>query len=178
MRIIAGEHKGARIFAPPGRDTRPTSDRVRENVFNIVAPWVEDARVLDLYAGSGAMGLEALSRGATAAVFVETDPDAVRAIERNLDKLRLRGATVVRLEATAALAQETAAGRKYDLVLVDPPYAMTNFDALDRYLPAVLADDGLLVLETDARTEPQLPALVVRTTRKYGSTRVTVFEHP
>jgi 16S rRNA (guanine966-N2)-methyltransferase len=178
MRIIAGEHKGARIFAPPGRDTRPTSDRVRENVFNIVAPWVEDARVLDLYAGSGAMGLEALSRGATAAVFVETDPDAVRAIERNLDKLRLRGATVVRLEATAALAQETAAGRKYDLVLVDPPYAMTKFDALDRYLPTVLADDGLLVLETDARTEPQLPALVVRTTRKYGSTRVTVFEHP
>src|SRR5918912_1803523 len=96
MRIIAGEHRGARIFAPPGRETRPTSDRVRENVFNIVAPWVEDARVLDLYAGSGAMGLEALSRGAASAVFVESDADAVRAIERNLDKLRLTRATVVR----------------------------------------------------------------------------------
>ena len=89
MRIIAGEHKGARIYAPPGRETRPTSDRVRENVFNIVAPWVEEARVLDVYAGSGAMGLEALSRGAAAAVFVESDPGAVRAIERNLDKLRV-----------------------------------------------------------------------------------------
>ena len=178
MRIIAGEHKGARIFAPPGRDTRPTSDRVRENVFNIVAPWVEEARVLDLYAGSGAMGLEALSRGAASAVFVEADPDAVRAIERNLDKLRLRGATLVRLDATAALAQEAAAGRKYDLVLVDPPYAMTDFDALGRYLPIVLADDGLLVLETDARTEPELAGLEVRTTRKYGSTRVTVFQQP
>ena len=178
MRIIAGEHKGARIVAPPGRDTRPTSDRVRENVFNIVAPWVEGARVLDVYAGSGAMGLEALSRGAEAAVFVESDAGAVRAIERNLDKLRLRGATVVRLDAGAALAQEAAAGRKYDLVLLDPPYAMTDFDALARYLSTVLADDGLLVVETDARTEPELPGLAVRTTRKYGSTRVTVFEHP
>jgi 16S rRNA (guanine966-N2)-methyltransferase len=178
MRIIAGEHRGARIFAPPGRETRPTSDRVRENVFNIVAPWVEGARVLDVYAGSGAMGLEALSRGADAVVFVEADPQAVRAIERNLDKLRLRGATVVRLPATAALAQEAAAGRKYDLVLLDPPYAMTDFDPLGRYLPTVLAEDGLLVVETAARTEPALEELEVRTSRKYGSTRVTVFEHP
>ena len=178
MRIIAGEHKGARIFAPAGRDTRPTSDRVRENVFNIVAPWVEGARVLDLFAGSGAMGLEALSRGAEAAVFVESHPEAVRTIERNLDKLRLRGATVVRLDAGAALAQEAAAGRKYDLVLLDPPYAMTDFDALGRYLPTVLAEEGLLVVETAARVEPELAGLTVRTSRKYGSTRITVFEHP
>src|SRR3954453_6593591 len=116
MRIIAGERKGHTIFAPKGRATRPTSDRVRENVFNIVAPWVEGARVLDLYAGSGAMGLEALSRGAAAVVFVESGVDAVRAIERNLDKLRLTGATVLRAEATAALAQEAAAARKHDLV--------------------------------------------------------------
>src|ERR687885_2553114 len=113
MRIIAGQRKGHTIFAPKGRDTRPTSDRVRENVFNIVAPWIEGARVLDLYAGSGAMGLEALSRGAASAVFVESDPDAVRAIERNLDKLRLTGATVVRQSVATALAQETNAGRKY-----------------------------------------------------------------
>ena len=177
MRIIAGSRKGHTIFAPRGRDTRPTSDRVRENVFNIVAPWVEGARVLDLYAGSGAMGLEALSRGAAGVVFVEADRDAVRAIERNLDKLRLTGATVVRTEAMTGLAQEATAGRKYDLVLVDPPYAMTDFDTLARYLPRVLADDGLAVLESAARTEPELAGLAVRTTRKYGSTRVTVFEH-
>jgi 16S rRNA (guanine966-N2)-methyltransferase len=177
MRIIAGERKGHTIYAPKGRDTRPTSDRVRENVFNIVAPWVEDARVLDLYAGSGAMGLEALSRGAVGVVFVESDADAVRAIERNLDKLRLTGARVVRSDATTGLAQEAGAGRKYDLVLADPPYAMTDYDALARYLPRVLADDGLLVLESAARTEPELAGLAVRTTRKYGSTRVTVFEH-
>jgi 16S rRNA (guanine966-N2)-methyltransferase len=177
MRIIAGERKGHTIYAPKGHDTRPTSDRVRENVFNIVAPWVEDARVLDLYAGSGAMGLEALSRGASAVVFVESDADAVRTIERNLDKLDLTGARVVRADATTGLAQETAAGRKYDLVLADPPYTMTDYDTLARYLPRVLADDGLLVLESAARTEPELARLVVRTSRKYGSTRVTVFEH-
>ena len=177
MRIVAGSRKGHTIHAPKGLETRPTSDRVRENVFNIVAPWVEGARVLDLYAGSGAMGLEALSRGADSVVFVEADPEAVRAIERNLDKLRLTGATVVRLSATAALTQEAAAGRKYDLVLLDPPYAMTDYDSLARYLTRVLADDGLLVLESAAKTEPELPGLAVRTTRRYGSTRVTVFEH-
>jgi 16S rRNA (guanine966-N2)-methyltransferase len=177
VRIIAGERKGHIIFAPRGRDTRPTSDRVRENVFNIVAPWVEGARVLDLYAGSGAMGLEALSRGAAAVVFVESDADAVHAIERNLDKLRLTGARVVRADAATGLAQEATTGRKYDLVLADPPYAMTDYDPLARYLPLVLGEDGLLVFETAARTEPELAGLAVRTTRKYGSTRVTVFEH-
>ena len=177
MRIIAGERKGHTIFAPRGRETRPTSDRVRENVFNIVAPWVEGARVLDLYAGSGAMGLEALSRGAASTVFVESDRDALQAIERNLEKLRLTGATVVRLSATTALMQEAAAGRKYDLVLVDPPYEMTDYEPIARYLPAVLADDGLLVLETGARSEPSLSGLGLRTTRRYGRTRVTLFEH-
>ena len=177
MRIIAGSRKGHTIQAPKGLDTRPTSDRVRENVFNIVAPWVEGARVLDLYAGSGAMGLEALSRGADRAVFVESDPEAVRAIERNLDKLGLSGARVVRRDAVTGLGQEAGACRKYDLVLADPPYTMTDYKPLSRYLSGVLADDGLLVLETSAKTEPELPGLAIRTSRKYGSTRVTVFEH-
>ena len=175
MRIIAGTHKGHTIHAPRGRDTRPTSDRVRENVFNIVGP-VDGAYVLDLYAGSGAMGLEALSRGAAKAVFVEREADAVRAIERNLDKLRLSG-TIVRQDAVTALAMEAGAGRKYDLVLVDPPYDMYNDvqPQLARYLPALLNADGLLVLETDVRVEPELP-LTQRTSRKYGQARITIYE--
>src|SRR6266702_8616784 len=103
MRIIAGSHRGHTIKAPRGLDTRPTSDRVRESVFNLVGP-LDGAAVLDLYAGSGAMGLEALSRGASRAVFVERDRDAVRTIERNLDKLRLSGATVLQRDAIQALA--------------------------------------------------------------------------
>jgi 16S rRNA (guanine966-N2)-methyltransferase len=145
---------------------------VRENVFNILGP-VDGASVLDLYAGSGGMGLEALSRGAARVVFVDTDPDAVRAIERNLDKLRLK-ATVLSRDALAVLASERT---KYDLVFVDPPYGMYPDlePKLARYLPSVLAADGALVLETDARTQPALP-LAERTSRKYGQTRVTVYE--
>jgi 16S rRNA (guanine966-N2)-methyltransferase len=175
MRIIAGSHKGHTIRAPRGRDTRPTSDRVRENVFNLVGP-VDGAAVLDLYAGSGAMGLEALSRGAGKAVFVERDADAVRAIERNLDKLRLSG-TILRQDAVTALATEAGSHRKYDLVLVDPPYEMYPDvqPQLARYLPALLSADGLVVVETDARLEPELP-LPQRTSRKYGQARITIFE--
>jgi len=175
MRIIAGTHRGHTIYAPRGFDTRPTSDRVRESVFNLVGP-VDGATVLDLYAGSGAMGLEALSRGAARAVFVERDVEAVRTIERNLDKLRLRG-TVVRQDAVTALAHDASSGRKYDLVLVDPPYDMYSDlqPQLARYLPAVLAEGGVLVVETDARVEPELP-LARRTSRKYGAARITVYE--
>jgi 16S rRNA (guanine966-N2)-methyltransferase len=176
MRVIAGTKRGHTIAAPHGANTRPTSDRVRENVFNLVGP-VDGAAVLDLFAGSGALGIEALSRGATCAVFVERDADAARTIERNLDKLRLTGARVVRGDAVTTLAQEAAAGRKYDLVLVDPPYGMYPDlqPQLSRYLPPVLAEDGLLVLETDARVEPELP-LPQRTSRKYGSARITLYE--
>ena len=171
MRIIAGTRKGHTIQAPAGRGTRPTSDRVRENIFNILGP-VDDATVLDLYAGSGALGLEALSRGAASATFVERDPDAIRAIEHNLDKLRLRG-TVLRQDAITVLAGEK---RKYDLVFLDPPYEMyTDLEPqLARNLPAVLAAEAIVVVETDARVVPGLP-LEQRTTRKYGSVRVTVY---
>jgi 16S rRNA (guanine966-N2)-methyltransferase len=176
VRIVAGSRKGARLLSPKS-ETRPTGDRVREAAFNLVGP-VDGARVLDLYAGSGALGLEALSRGAASAVFVDSDRDACRTIERNLEKLRLHG-TVLRLDALRALAAETAAGRQYDLVLVDPPYRMfsTLQPSLATYLPVALAEGGLLVVETDARTEPELP-LVKRTSRRYGSARLTLFEHP
>jgi 16S rRNA (guanine966-N2)-methyltransferase len=178
MRIIAGSRKGHRITAPKGLSTRPTGDRVREAAFNLIGP-VDGASVLDLFAGSGAMGLEALSRGAERAVFVESDPEACRAIEQNLDRLGLVGATVLRRDAAQALASEAGAGRRYDLVLVDPPYGI--FAALQTtlasYLSAVLAPDGLVVVETSSREHPELP-LAERTSRRYGSARLTLFEHP
>src|SRR5205085_2801951 len=172
IRIVAGSRKGHTIQAPKGRATRPTSDRVREAAFNLIGP-VDGASVLDLYAGSGAMGLEALSRGAAKAVFVESDRDACRTIERNLEKLRLTGARVVCVDVLAFLTSE---GQHYDLVLVDPPYELTDHAALARYIPRVLADDGLLVLETAARVQPDLP-LALRTSRRYGSARLTLYEH-
>jgi len=179
VRIIAGSRKGARIFAPRGSHTRPTADRVREAAFNLVGPgFAEDAAVLDLFAGSGAMGLEALSRGAASATFVENDRDACRAINRNLDKLGL-DATVLCQDALTALRADARAGTRYDLVLVDPPYR--RFSSLQkpliRHLPEVLAPEGVLLVETAAAEEPDLPALAVRTSRRYGSARLTLFEH-
>ena len=175
MRIIAGSRKGARIFAPKS-GARPTGDRVREAAFNLIGP-VDDMAVLDLFAGSGAMGLEALSRGAGSAVLVEPDREAQRAIERNLEKLGLTGAMLLKTDARRALSAEAAAGRRYDLVLVDPPYRMLDslLPMLSTYVPAVLAEDGLVVLETPKREHPELP-LSERTSRTYGSVRLTVFE--
>jgi 16S rRNA (guanine966-N2)-methyltransferase len=175
MRIVAGSRKGARIYAPAGCDTRPTSDRVREAAFGLVGA-VDEASVLDLFAGSGALGIEALSRGAESAVFVESDRAACRTIERNLEKLRLTRARVVRADALRFLAGERGT---YDLVLVDPPYQLVEslLVRLALHLPRILAEDGLVLLETAARLEPELAPLRVRTSRRYGAARLTLFEH-
>jgi 16S rRNA (guanine966-N2)-methyltransferase len=173
VRIVAGEHRGARIFAPKGHDTRPTSDRVREAAFNLIGP-VDGASVLDLFAGSGAMGLEALSRGAASATFVENDREAVSAIKRNVEKLRVTGAKVVQRDVLQALATERTA---YDLVLCDPPYGYPDHERLVPYLARSLAPEGLLVYETAAREEPQIQGLSIRTSRTYGSARLTLFQH-
>ena len=175
MRIVAGSRKGHRIDAPKGAATRPTGDRVREAVFSIIGP-VDGAAVLDLFAGSGAMGLEALSRGAASCVFVERDRTAARVIQANLEKLRLTGATVVTADAGAALRSERDRGRRFDLVLVDPPYAewARHEAVLVELVPAVVAGSALVVVETSDRDEPDLPFDLV-TTRRYGSARITVF---
>jgi 16S rRNA (guanine966-N2)-methyltransferase len=175
VRIIAGSRKGQRIAAPKGTHTRPTGDRVREAAFNLIGP-IEEAEVLDLFAGSGAMGLEALSRGARRCVFVESDRAACRVIQANLEKLRLTGALVLCRDAFGVLREEQVGGRRYDLVLVDPPYG--EWPALEQrfseLIAGVLEPNGLLVVETDARTEPGLPLDLV-TTRRYGSARLSLF---
>ena len=175
MRIVAGSKKGHRIAAPKGVVTRPTGDRVREAAFSLVGP-VAGAAVLDLFAGSGAMGLEALSRGAAGCVFVERDREATRVIQSNLAKLRLTGAVVANRSVDAVLRDESSRGRRYDLVLADPPYEewKAHEPTLAELLPAVLADDALVVVETAADVEPELPLDLV-TTRRYGSARITVF---
>jgi len=175
MRIIAGEHRGAKIAAPGGTATRPTADRVREAAYNLIGP-VEGATVLDLFAGSGAMGLEALSRGARRCVFVESNRAACAVIRENLEKLRLTGAVVIDRDVFQALREERTAARLYDLVLVDPPYgAWPDLEPrLAEVLPPVLAPDGLVVVESAARVEPELPLQSI-TSRRYGAARVTLF---
>jgi len=171
MRIIAGSHRGRRIAAPKGRTTRPTADRVRESAFNLIGP-VDGADVIDLYAGSGALGLEALSRGAARATFVDSDRDACRVIDANLAALGLRGAVLCQ-DVRRALARERGV---YDLVLCDPPYG-EDVTGLAPQLRRLLRANGLLVLEGSSRDEPpELAGLAIRTSRRYGSARLTLYE--
>jgi 16S rRNA (guanine966-N2)-methyltransferase len=171
VRVIAGELKGRRIEAPKGTATRPTSDFVRENAFNLVGP-VDGATVIDLYAGSGALGIEALSRGAERCVFVESSREACRTIGENLDKLGLRG-TVLCQDAVRALAADRG---PYDVILADPPYDFAAYEKLAPGFARLLARGGLAVLQTPAAAEPELEGLQIRTSRRYGSARLTLFQ--
>ncbi|MFN8222283.1 MAG: 16S rRNA (guanine(966)-N(2))-methyltransferase RsmD [Gaiellales bacterium] len=181
MRVIAGTYRGRRLVAPKGAGTRPTGDRVREALFSILGP-IDDVSVLDLYAGSGALGLEALSRGARRCVFADVDGGACRAIKTNLATLGVTGALVLQRDALSVLRDEAHAGRRHELILLDPPYDTwpSLQERLAIALPGVVADDGCVVVETAAKIEPTLP-LTLETTRRYGSARITIFtpdHHP
>lgn len=173
MRIIAGAARGRRLRVPPGAGTRPTADRVREALFSSLQAHLPGARVLDLYAGAGGLGLEALSRGAAEVVLVESDRRALDVLRANVEVVGLGGARVVAADVGRALAGTEAPG-PFDLVLLDPPYRLDD-DALAQVLAAVagrLAPDGVVVVERDARSAPpRWPAdLRPRAPRRYGDT--------
>lgn len=172
MRVVAGELRGRKLVAPDGDTTRPTADRVREALFSILGD-VSGARVLDLYAGSGALGVEALSRGAAAATFVDSSQAAVAAIRRNLSALGIEAA-VQRRDAFAFLAA-AAGGDPYDLVFADPPYdsALRVAPRLAELLPPILTADAVIVTESNKRAPLELPFPLLRE-RNYGDTRIAV----
>jgi 16S rRNA (guanine966-N2)-methyltransferase len=171
MRVVAGVYKGRRLTAPAGLDVRPTSDRVREALFSILGD-LTGLRVLDLFAGSGALGIEALSRGAESATLVDNDRRAVDAIRANLAPLGDANAEVVRADALAWLG-----GRRgpYDLVLLDPPYSSARKLAgpLTQKLPAALSPNALIVSESDKR-DPLLLDFPMEDERTYGHTRIAI----
>jgi len=185
VRVVAGEFRGRRIAAPRGERTRPTADRVREALFSMLGD-VSGAHVLDLYAGSGALGIEALSRGAASAVFVERDPRAADVIERNLRSLGLEE-QVLRRDAvrflragsgkriTPAQAGPAPSCPTFDLVFCDPPYDSASRLAgpLAEHLPALTSADARIVTESDKRNPLELPFRLL-TERTYGDTRIAI----
>lgn len=174
MRIIGGQWRGRRLYAPEGMETRPTSDKVREALFNIIQRDVPGAQVLDLFAGSGALSLEALSRGAEAAVMTEPSRKAAQAVRRNIELCGAQDtARLIPSEWQAALAQ--LAGRRFSLVFLDPPWRMTGAynDALNRLFSAqLLSEDALIVMEhsREAELAPLPEAFEMCDTRRYGDT--------
>ena len=173
MRVIAGTHRGRPLSRPA--DARPTADRVREALFSMLGD-VTDADVLDLYAGSGALGIEALSRGAAKAVFVDRAPQAIAAIRANLDALGIE-ADVLHMDARAALRTALARGDAYDLVFLDPPYrrAAGLGRELSEALPAVLAAGARVVSESDRR-DPLALGLALADERRYGDTVIRIHD--
>jgi 16S rRNA (guanine(966)-N(2))-methyltransferase RsmD len=181
VRIIAGSLGGRRIEAPRGRSVRPTSERVREAIFSTLGN-LDHLRVLDLFAGSGALAIESLSRGADAAVAVESSAQALRALERNVSALGLRGRLAIVASAVQRAASALAPLGPFDLLLADPPYRLVADGSVARAIDALLAREGLarheatLVIEHAARDQPpQLKKARLTRTRRYGDTAVSYY---
>ena len=178
MRVISGSARGRRLLSLEGLDTRPTTDRVKESVFNIIMPYIRGAQVLDLFAGSGAMGIEALSRGAKSALFAENNSAACEVIQKNLTDTKLsQNAALYRGDALSFLKSTK---EKFSLVFLDPPYD-GGF-----YLPVlteiaereILAPEGVLVLEKRADAHIEVPSgYEVIKDRKYGKTAILVLTY-
>jgi 16S rRNA (guanine(966)-N(2))-methyltransferase RsmD len=151
LRVIAGAHKGRRLKTPTWDGLRPTSDRLRETLFNVVSPRIEGARVLDGYAGTGALGIEAISRGAVSVTFVDEDRRAQALVDENLARCGIEnGYAIIRASVAHGIETLQAAGQVFDLVLLDPPYDLDPARALSG-VEAIMAPDALLVLEHGRR---------------------------
>lgn len=180
MRIIAGTHRGTRL-KEPANATRPTSDRVREAIFNVLRHVVPEAKVLDLFAGTGALGLEALSRGSQSCLFVETDPQALRCLRDNLAHTKLAGGKILEGDVFSLL-KSFRDPRPFDLIFADPPYYRNGAPDLATQLltePLPLAPGGILVLEVESeRSTPEDHSHLALLKRKdYGKTSILYFEY-
>lgn len=179
MRVISGSAKGTALFSLNGTSTRPTSDFVKENLFNIIQNDVYDASFLDLFAGTGAIGIEALSRGAASAVFVDVSQKCISLIERNLEKTRLKEkAILIKADITAAIRKLN--GTKFDIIFLDPPYSKNYEETVLRTIVEcdLLAEDSYIVFET-AKTEnaPSIEGLEIFREKIYSGTKL-VFIKP
>ena len=174
MRVISGSARGRKLKSPKSSETRPIMDRVKTALFDILAPEIIGMRVLDLFAGVGSVGIEALSRGATSATFVERSPEAFRLVRENLALTNLSGqAEVIRGDAFAYLQQAAAAGRRFDLVYVAPPqYEGLARQALTQLDAAPLTElDGLVIVQLHPRERGELDNLPLKRLRRYDERR-------
>jgi 16S rRNA (guanine966-N2)-methyltransferase len=178
MRVIAGLYKGRRLKSPDWPGLRPTSDKLRETLFNILAPRMSGARVLDGYAGTGAIGIEALSRGAAHVTFIEKNRRAAALIEENLKACGVEGGYTIRCAEVVAALDALPAADAFDLILLDPPYDIENVSAALDTAARRLAAKGLVVLERATRREPEEPAALHRTRDvKSGDSTLTFYSH-
>ena len=175
MRVIGGAFRGLKLVEFEGRDIRPTSDRVKESLFNILSARVAGARCLDLFCGSGNLGIECLSRGAEEVVFNDISPDSIKVLQKNLKKLKNCGKiSVMNRDYSAALSGLTG---KFDLIFIDPPYALEAGAEAVKLIAkyGLLSDGGAIIYERDREFAGEIERLTVCDRRKYGKTFLTFF---
>jgi 16S rRNA (guanine966-N2)-methyltransferase len=179
MRIITGRYKGATLRTVKGDNVRPTQDRVREALFSILGQHVQGAAVLDLFAGSGGLGLEALSRGAVSATFVERNRVVANVLQQNIDRIGAANCTVVVQTADRAISRLASAGQKFDLVFLDPPYGKGLVPIAIQQLARheLVRLEGRIVAEHEQRYTPpgEMPPFFCIDTRRYGDTAFSIF---
>ncbi|MDI9485761.1 MAG: 16S rRNA (guanine(966)-N(2))-methyltransferase RsmD [Bacillota bacterium] len=180
MRIIAGKAKGTRLSSVSGLTTRPTGDRVKEALFNILGPAVTGSAFLDLYAGSGAIGLEALSRGASDVVWIDASRACTAQIRANLEKARLSGGTVYTNDVFRALVQLEKAGRRFDFIFLDPPYGQGLVGKTLEHpsLADVLKKEGIIIAEAGKKEEAPIAVskLCLKREQRYGDTKLLFYD--
>lgn len=179
MRVISGSARGKALEAVPGMDTRPTTDKVKESVYNILQFRVIGASMLDLFAGTGQMGIEALSRGASRAVFVDQAPKAVSVIRRNIAAARVQPRAEI-MQAEYHQALERLRGQKFDIIFLDPPYGGERLNSALKAVELfdILSTNGIIICESSVEDEIICPdSFLVRKTYQYGTIRLTAMEH-
>ena len=182
MRVISGTARGTGLFSPQGTETRPTSDFVKESLFNIIQADLGGASFLDLFAGSGAIGIEALSRGASSATFVDISQKSISLIKRNLAKTRLeQRASIIKSDTGAAIKKIAGGGQKFNIIFLDPPYFEGLVEKILTLIVAenILAKDGYIILEM-SKTEavPNLDGLEISREREYSGARLVFYALP
>lgn len=180
--MISGRAKGTKLATLDSEKTRPTTDRIKENLFNIIAPFIEGAKVLDLFSGTGSLAIEAISRGAEKAVLVDRNPDCLKIIERNIKVTHFEDSTkVLNLDYIDALNKLSAGNDKFDLIFLDPPYSKGLIDAslklLDKY--KLIVEDGLIVAEKDIEDNVPENVGLIKLVRKqkYGNTELCFYRY-
>lgn len=178
MRIVAGTHKNRTIVTPKGLETRPTSERLREALFNICQTYIADARFLDLFAGSGAMGMEALSRGASQATFIDDSKESIKCIKMNVEKLQMQDhARILIGDVFLMMEKLVKLGNQFDIIYADPPYSKGEPNSYSQRVldfienSPLLAPSGVLFLEESSAFPPQgegLSTLVLKSSRQLG----------
>ncbi|WP_296645186.1 16S rRNA (guanine(966)-N(2))-methyltransferase RsmD [Romboutsia sp. 13368] len=181
MRVISGKVRGLKLDTPKNEDVRPTTDRVKESLFNIINPYIIDSNVLDLFAGTGSLGIECLSRGALSATFVDVSKDSINIVKSNVKKSRFENeSTILNIDFKSAIDRLKMQNEKFDIIFMDPPYYKNMFiDALSNIDNSnLLSEDGIIVVEHDTKDKfiDKIGRLEKTKEKKYGNTTLTFYK--